>query len=68
MSAADRADFVVVGAGIAGLTAAVRAAEAGCSVVILNRSENDIPWALKTPRGAIQNASPKHSITTAVIA
>ncbi len=40
----------------------------GCSVVILNRSENDIPWALKTPRGAIQNASPKHSITTAVIA
>ena len=37
MSAADRADFVVVGAGIAGLTAAVRAAEAGCSVVILNK-------------------------------
>ena len=32
----DRADFVVVGAGIAGLTAAIRAAEAGCSVVILN--------------------------------
>ena len=33
----DRADFVVVGAGIAGLTAAIRAAEAGCSVVILNK-------------------------------
>ncbi|MBD0023968.1 L-aspartate oxidase [Gordonia pseudamarae] len=34
---ADRADFVVVGAGIAGLTAAIRAAEAGCRVVVLNK-------------------------------
>ena len=38
-----------------------------CSVVILNRSENDIPVTLKTPMGAVQTASPKHSITTAVI-
>ena len=37
------------------------------SVVILNRSEKDIPWTLKTPKGAIQSASPKHSIITAVI-
>ena len=32
-----RADFVVVGAGIAGLTAAIRAVEAGLDVVILNK-------------------------------
>ncbi|PYE18017.1 L-aspartate oxidase [Williamsia limnetica] len=35
--AALRADLVVVGAGVAGLTAAVRAAEAGMSVVVLNK-------------------------------
>ncbi|MYR07245.1 L-aspartate oxidase [Gordonia sp. SID5947] len=32
-----RADFVVVGAGVAGLTAALRAAEAGLRVVVLNK-------------------------------
>ncbi|GAB88635.1 FAD-dependent oxidoreductase, partial [Gordonia rhizosphera] len=34
---AVRADFVVVGAGVAGLVAALRAAEAGLRVVILNK-------------------------------
>ncbi|KAF0968193.1 L-aspartate oxidase [Gordonia sp. YY1] len=36
-AAADRADLVVVGAGIAGLTAALCAAEGGLSVVVVNK-------------------------------
>ncbi|MGY3554669.1 L-aspartate oxidase [Williamsia sp. R60] len=35
--AALRADLVVVGAGVAGLTAAVRAAESGLAVIVLNK-------------------------------
>ncbi len=34
---ADRADLVVVGAGIAGLTAALCAAQSGLSVVVVNK-------------------------------
>ncbi|GAC67038.1 L-aspartate oxidase [Gordonia soli] len=37
MDDVTRADLVVVGAGVAGLTAAIRAAELGLSVVILNK-------------------------------
>lgn len=40
MSAEIRADLVVVGAGVAGLTAALTAAEAGLRVVVLNKGRS----------------------------
>lgn len=44
--AALRADLVVVGAGVAGLTAAVSAAEAGLSVIVLNKGRGWRPGDL----------------------
>ncbi|MBJ7290693.1 FAD-binding protein, partial [Williamsia sp.] len=41
-----RADLVVVGAGVAGLTAAVTAAEAGLQVTVINKGR---PWRLDIP-------------------
>ena len=59
-----RADLVVVGAGVAGLTAALHAAELGLRVVICNKGAAYSPESLQNA-GSLEHAEPvEHSTST----
>ncbi|WP_454174732.1 L-aspartate oxidase [Gordonia sputi] len=59
-----RADLVVVGAGVAGLTAALHAAELGLRVVICNKGAAYSPESLQNA-GSLEHAGPvEHSTST----
>jgi glycerol-3-phosphate dehydrogenase subunit B len=56
-----RADVVVIGAGLAGLTAALRLAEAGASVTLVAKGHTSTHWA----SGGIDVAAPSGAATVA---